>query len=167
MKTKRIAWTGLLIALAMILSYIESLLPAFVAVPGMKLGLTNLVVLVAFLVLDYKYAFAINMVRILLVAFTFGNLFALMYSAAGGFLSFLVMALLFRTKKFSPVGVSVAGGVAHNIGQILVAMAVLETGQLIYYLPVLAVSGTVAGAVLGFVSGMVVKHLPKAILLNK
>lgn len=161
MKTKRIALTGLLVALAMILSYVETLIPVFVAVPGMKLGLTNLVVLIAFLLLDWKYALFINAVRILLVAFTFGNAFALMYSAAGGALSFLIMLLLFKLKKFSPVGISVAGGVGHNIGQILVAMWVLETGQLIYYLPILLVSGTIAGAVVGLIGGEVGKRLPR------
>ena len=161
MKNKRIATTALLIALAMILSYVETLIPVFVAVPGMKLGLTNLVVLVALVYLDGKYAFGINMLRILLVAFTFGNMFALMYSLAGGMLSFIIMFLLYKSGKFSYIGISVSGGVAHNIGQIFVAMFVLDTASLIYYLPVLLISGVVAGAIIGILGGEVLKRLPK------
>ena len=159
MKTKRIAVTGLLVALAMILSYVESLIPPFAAVPGMKLGLTNLVVLVALLCMNAGYAFAINVVRIVLVGITFGNLFSMIYSLAGGLLSFLVMLLLKRSGKFGPVGISAAGGVAHNFGQILVAMFVLETGKLIYYLPFLCLSGTAAGLAVGLLGGEMARRL--------
>lgn len=159
MKTKRIAVTGLLVALAMILSYVESLIPPFAAVPGMKLGLTNLVVLVALLCMNAGYAFAINVVRIVLVGITFGNLFSMIYSLVGGLLSFLVMLLLKRSGKFGPVGISAAGGVAHNFGQILVAMFVLETGKLIYYLPFLCLSGTAAGLAVGLLGGEMARRL--------
>ena len=159
MKTKRIAVTGLLVALAMILSYVESLIPPFAVVPGMKLGLTNLVVLVALLCMNAGYAFAINVVRIVLVGITFGNLFSMIYSLAGGLLSFLVMLLLKRSGRFGPVGISAAGGVAHNFGQILVAMFVLETGKLIYYLPFLCLSGTAAGLAVGLLGGEMARRL--------
>ena len=159
MRTKRIALLGLLVALAMILSYLESLLPPFVAVPGIKLGLTNVVVLVALLTLDAGVAFGVNVVRIVLVGITFGNLSAMLYALAGGLLSFLVMFLLKKSRRFGPVGISAAGGVAHNFGQILVAMFVLETDKLIYYLPVLCISGTVAGVAVGILGGMVAKRI--------
>ena len=126
MKTKRIAAIGLLIALAMILSYVETLFPVFFAVPGMKLGLTNLVIIVALYTLKPMDAFLVNIVRIVLVAFTFGNMFSMIYSLAGGMLSFLVMYLLKRSDRFGAVGISAAGGVAHNLGQIIVAIFVLE-----------------------------------------
>ena len=161
MKTKTVALTGLLVALARILSYVETLIPVFAAVPGMKLGLTNLVVMVALIYLSPQTAFLINLVRIVLVAFTFGNMFSLLYSLAGGLLSFVVMYLLYRSKKFGLIGVSVAGGVAHNAGQIIVACIVLETGYVAYYLPVLAVSGVAAGCVIGILSGLVLKRLPR------
>ena len=161
MKSKRVAILGLLVALAMVLSYVESLVPVFIAVPGVKLGLTNLVVIIAFQVLTAKDAFFINVVRIFLVAFTFGNFFSLMYSLAGGLLSYLVMYLLLRSKKFSIVGVSTAGGVAHNFGQILVAMFVLNTSQLIYYFPGLCISGVAAGVVIGLLGGEIARRLPK------
>lgn len=161
MKTKRIATIGLLIALAMILSYVESLFPVFFAVPGMKLGLTNLVVITALYLLKPSDAFLINIVRIVLVAFTFGNMFAMLYSLAGGMLSFLVMYLLKKSDRFGSVGISAAGGVAHNLGQIIVAMLVLETKELIYYFPVLCITGVAAGLVIGLIGGEVVKRLPK------
>jgi heptaprenyl diphosphate synthase len=162
MKTKRIALTGLLVALAMILSYVESLLPAFSAVPGMKLGLTNLVVLTALIGLGWREALLINFVRIVLVGFTFGNTFSMLYALAGGAASFLVMLLLWKSGHFGPVGMSAAGGVAHNAGQILVAVFVLETGKVMYYLPVLCVSGVAAGAVIGILGGEVAVRLQKA-----
>ncbi len=158
---KKIAFYGLLIALAFVLSYIESLIPVFVAIPGAKLGLTNLVVLVALERFGKKDAFIINMIRILLVGFTFGNTFSLLYSFAGGILSFLIMILLKKTKKFSLVGISVSGGVGHNMGQIIVAAFVLESGALIYYLPFLLVIGTIAGVIVGIISSEILKRLPK------
>ena len=157
---KKIAFYGLLIALAFVLSYIESLIPVFIAIPGAKLGLTNLVVLIALERFGKKDAFIINMIRILLVGFTFGNTFSLLYSFAGGSLSFLIMILLKKTKKFSLVGISVSGGVGHNIGQIMVAAFVLESKALIYYLPFLLIIGTSAGVIIGILSAEILKRLP-------
>lgn len=163
MKIKRITLTAMLVAVAMVLSYVETLIPIFTAVPGMKIGLTNIVVLVALFYMDAAYAFGINMVRIVLVAFTFGNMFALMYSLAGGLLSFAVMVVLKKTGKFSYVGISVAGAAAHNIGQIIVAIFVLGTAQIAYYLPILLVTGVISGCLVGIVCGEVIKRLPKDI----
>ena len=158
---KKIAFYGLLIALAFVLSYIESLIPVFIAIPGAKLGLTNLVVLIALERFGKKDAFIINMIRILLVGFTFGNTFSLLYSFAGGILSFLIMILLKKTKKFTLVGISVSGGVGHNIGQIMVAAFVLESKALIYYLPFLLIIGTIAGVIIGILSAEILKRIPK------
>ena len=159
MNTKRIARYGLLIALALILSYLESLIPVFVAVPGVKMGLPNIVILIALDTLGPKDAAVISLIRVVLAGAMFGNVFAMIYSAAGAVLSLLVMTLLYKTKKFSPVGVSVAGGVAHNAGQIIVAILVTETAQLIYYLPVLCISGSAAGVLIGIVGGIVTERL--------
>ena len=160
MRRNRIAEYGLLAALAMVLSYVEAQIPVFFAVPGMKLGLTNLVVLTALYRQGPAGAFGINIVRIVLTALTFGNMFSMIYSLAGGMLSFLMMFLAKKTDKFSMTGVSVTGGVFHNVGQILVAMFVLETASLIYYLPFLLVSGVAAGVVIGIISAAVVSRLP-------
>ena len=162
MKSKKIALFGLLIALAFVLSYIESLIPVFIAVPGVKLGLTNLVVLIALDRLKKKDAFFINMIRILLVGLTFGNTFSMLYSFAGGMLSFLAMVFLYKKNWFSVIGISVAGGLFHNIGQIIVAAIVLQSDALFYYLPVLMISGTIAGIVVGILCGEIVKRLPKS-----
>ena len=163
MKTNRIAEYGLLTALALVLAYVESQIPAFWAVPGMKLGLTNLVVLTALYRQGERGAFAINLVRIVLTAFTFGSMSAMLYSLAGGILSFVIMVLCRRSGRFSMAGVSIAGGVAHNAGQILLAMFVLETARLIYYLPILMISGTAAGFVVGLIGIGVLKRLPRSL----
>ncbi len=158
--TQKIALRGLLVAVAMVLSWVETQIPAFFAVPGIKLGLTNLVVLAALYCLSERDAVLINLLRILLVGITFGNMFSLLYSIAGGLLSGLTMILMKRFGKFDITAVSVAGGIMHNVGQILVATVVLETKSLLYYLPVLWISGIVAGLVIGLLSKEVVRRLP-------
>lgn len=163
MGAKRVARYGLLIALAMVLSYAETLIPAFFAVPGMKLGLTNLVVMIALYRMGSRDAILLNLLRIVLVSMTFGNAFSLLYSLAGGVLSGAVMILLKRTSRFGMMAVSVAGGIAHNVGQILMAMVLLETKQVGYYLLVLWWSGLAAGLVIGLVSYEITKRLPDAL----
>ena len=160
MKASKVAQYGLLTALALVLSWLESLLPPLGA-PGVKLGLPNLAVVFALYRLGWKDACVISLVRVVLVTLLFGNGAALAYSVAGAALSLSLMGLLKKTGKFSSVGVSVAGGVAHNAGQILVAMALLETSRLAWYLPVLWVSGTIAGVLIGIVSGVLVKRVPE------
>ena len=160
MKVSEITEYGLLAALAMGLGYVESRLPVFFAVPGMKLGLTNLVVLTALYRQGERGAFLINLVRIVLTAFTFGSMSALLYSLAGGMVSFLVMVFCRRSGWFGMTGVSVAGGVAHNMGQLVVAALVLETARLVYYLPFLLAAGTAAGTVIGLMGAGVVRRLP-------
>ncbi|MBP3727600.1 MAG: Gx transporter family protein [Pseudobutyrivibrio sp.] len=155
MKTKRIACLGLFIALAFVLSYVEYLLPLNIGIPGAKVGLANLVVMVALYTLGKKDAALLSVVRVVLVGFTFGNLAMMLYSMAGALLSFVVMLIAKRTKLFSIAGVSVLGGVFHNVGQIIVAMFALETASLLYYLPFLIVIGTISGIVIGVISSMI------------
>lgn len=159
MNTKKKAQVGMLVAVAFVLGYVESLLPISFGVPGIKLGLSNIVVLLCLYEGTVKEAFGISIVRIVLSGFTFGNLSMMLYSFVGGMLSFLVMFLLKKSNRFSIYGVSVAGGVSHNIGQILVAMLVLQTEMILYYLPFLLVAGSVAGTCIGFVGGILVKRL--------
>lgn len=159
MKTKKIAYLGLLIALAFVFSYIEYLIPVNIGIPGAKLGLANLVIIAALYTLNEKDAFLLSMVRIVLVGFTFANLASMLYSLAGGILSFLAMLLAKRTKKLSITGVSVIGGVFHNVGQIIMAIWVVKTASLIYYLPVLMVSGIAAGVAIGILGAMVTKRM--------
>ena len=163
MPTKKIAYLGLLVALAFVFSYVEVLIPVNLGIPGAKLGLANLVIMVALYLLGDKNAFLLSMVRIVLVGFTFGNLASMLYSLAGGILSFGVMVFAKKTKKLSIIGVSVLGGVFHNVGQIIVAMCVLETNSLIYYLPVLMITGVVAGVLIGILGGMVTKRIQKGV----
>lgn len=163
-ETKQIAMYGLSIALAFILSYLETILPMPIMMPGMKLGLTNLVVMVVLYHMGECSAFAVNIVRILLVSLTFGNMMTLWYSVAGGVLSFLVMVILKRTKMFSVISVSVAGSIAHNAGQILVAMFVLQTTMVYWYFGMLCISGVIAGSIIGYLTGLVLEKIPKIII---
>lgn len=157
----KVALRSVLIALAMVFSWIEAQIPY--PIPGAKLGLTNLVVLIALYRVSTRDAIAINIVRILLVGFTFGNMFSLIYSLAGGILSGLIMILMKKTGKFNITAVSLGGGIMHNMGQILVAMYVLKTKALIYYLPVLWITGITAGIIVGSLGSMVLKRLPESI----
>lgn len=160
MKTRRIAYLGMLIALAFVFSYIEFLIPVNLGVPGAKLGLANLVVIVALYTLGEKNAFFLSIVRIILVGFTFANMASMLYSLAGGILSYLAMVLAKKSKLLSITGVSVIGGVFHNIGQIIVAILVLETGSLLYYLPVLLIAGVASGVAIGVLGAMITKRMP-------
>lgn len=158
---RKIAYYGLLVALAFIFSYVESLFPINLGIPGVKLGLANLVVIVSLYLFGIREAAVISFIRIVLSGITFGSPAAMVYSLAGGVLSLLIMVIVKKTNKFSTMGVSVAGGIFHNVGQIIVAMIVLETQSLIYYLPVLIVSGLVAGVVIGILAAEIIKRLPK------
>ncbi len=159
MNSRKTAHYALLIALAMVLSWLESLVPISAAVPGMKLGLTNLVILFALYRMSAADAAVISLFRVLLVSFTFGNAYAFAYSAAGAVLSLFIMWALKISGKFSTVGVSIAGGVGHNLGQIIVAALVLETEKIFFYLPVLMISGIAAGICIGVIGGMITNRL--------
>ena len=159
MKSRRIAQYALLIALAMVLSWLESLVPIATAIPGMKLGLTNLVVIFALYKMRMTDAAAVSLIRVLLVSITFGNAYAFAYSFAGAVLSLLIMIALKKTGKFSTIGVSIAGGVGHNLGQVIVASLVLETEKIFFYLPVLMVSGIAAGICIGVLGGILTERL--------
>lgn len=156
---KKTAYMGMLVALAFIFSYIESLIPINVGIPGIKIGLANMVTIVTLYTIGVVPAVVLSLVRIVLTGFTFGNLAMMMYSLGGGMLSLLVMVIARKTKLFSITGVSVLGAVFHNIGQIIVAAIVVENSSLFYYLPVLLVSSVVFGVVIGMVGAVLVKRL--------
>ena len=158
--SKRMALLGLCVALAMLLSYVELLIPPlYAAIPGIKLGLPNVVILFVLYRFGFGSAMAVSLCRIGAVSLLFGNVMALAYSLAGGILSLFGMALLKKIDRFSTVGVSVAGGVLHNVGQILCAMALLGTAEIGYYLAVLAVTGTVAGILVGLCGGFALRRI--------
>ena len=159
-KTKRLVLLAMLTAVAMILSYVESLLPS-VGIPGVKMGLANIAVIFALFRFGWKEAAVLSLVRVVLVSLLFGSGGAMLYSLAGAVLSLAVMALLRRIDRFSTVGISVAGGVAHNAGQILMAMLILQTKQLLGYLPVLAVSGIAGGVLTGLAAALLIRRIPE------
>lgn len=158
MKT-RVAYFGVFTALALIFSYVETLIPVNLGIPGVKLGLANLIIVVALYKMRLSEAYLLSVVRILLAGFIFGNYFSIIYSLAGGLLSLTVMALLKKWGGFSLQGISIAGGVFHNIGQLIVAAVVVETFSVTYYFPVLLVAGLLTGLVIGIVAEMMLKRL--------
>ena len=143
----------------MILSFVESQIPAFVAIPGVKIGLANIAVVFVLYKLGWKEAVLISLVRVFMVSVLFGTAVSLFYSVAGAVLSLTGMGLLRKTGLFSTVAVSVTGGVLHNVGQILMGCLLLETNVIVYYLPFLIVSGVIAGVVIGVVSAIMVNRV--------
>ncbi len=160
---KKAARFGLLVALALIFSYAESQIPPFFAVPGMKIGLTNVVVLTALYKMGSGPAMGVNLLRIFLVGLLFGNPFSVVYSLSGGMLSTVVMILLRKSGRFRLITVSVAGGVFHNVGQIAAAAVIMQTAQLGWYMVVLWFTGMLTGALIGVLGYEMVRRLPDAL----
>lgn len=156
---KRVAYCAMLTALAMIFGYVEALIPFNFGIPGVKLGLANLVIVVALYLLPAHQVFFIQIARIVLVSFLFGNLSMMLYSLAGGLLSFLVMSLLKKAGGFSAIGVSIAGGVTHNIGQLIVAMLVVQNMKIAYYASVLMIAGLITGGLIGMLAQRIQLHM--------
>ena len=157
----RVAYFGVFAALALIFSYVESLIPINFGIPGVKLGLANLITLIALYKMSVKETYIISIARVVLSGFIFGNLFAILYSLAGGLLSLTIMTWFKRSDKFSIYGISMAGGVFHNVGQLIMAMLVVESVTIAGYLPVLLVSGLITGLVIGVVSEETLKRIGK------
>jgi len=155
----RVAYFGVFTALALIFSYVETLIPFNFGIPGVKLGLANLIIVIALYKMKLSDVYLLSIVRVLLNGFIFGNYFSIIYSLAGGLLSLSTMALLKKSKGFSILGISMAGGVMHNVGQLIVAMLIVETFSVVYYVPVLLVSGLITGFVIGVASGEMLKRL--------
>ena len=163
-KTKNLAFLGVCTAFAMVLAYVEVIIPPlFPAIPGIKMGLPNVIIMFLLYRRGPVFASSVSFIRIVLISLLFGNAMSLAYSLAGGFLSILVMILLKRTRLFSIVGVSVTGGVAHNAGQILMAILLLKTAEFGYYLTVLTVTGTIAGVLTGLCAAQLIKRIPDKI----
>lgn len=155
----KVAYFGVFTALALIFSYIETLIPVSFGIWGVKLGLANLIIVTALYKLKLKEVYLLSVTRVILSGFIFGNYFSILYSMAGALLSLTVMAALKRDTGFSIMGVSVAGGVAHNIGQLIVAALVAESLSVVYYAPVLLAAGVLTGLVIGILAGQMIKRL--------
>lgn len=154
---------GVLTALAMIFSYIESVIQIPLPVPGIKLGVPNIAIITVLYVVGTKEAVVVNFIRISLTAMLFGNFNSFLFSVAGAALSMLVMIILKKINFFSTVGVSVAGGVMHNLGQIIAAVFIMGSSAIIYYLPVLIIAGTLTGAVIGIVSAAAAERVERQV----
>lgn len=155
----RVAYFGVFTALALIFSYVETLIPFNFGIPGVKLGLANLIIVIALYKMKVSDAYLLSVVRVLLNGFIFGNYFSIIYSLAGGILSLTVMVILKKQGGFSIMGISMAGGVMHNVGQLIIAMVVVETFSVAYYIPVLLISGLITGCIIGIVAGEMLRRL--------
>lgn len=159
-KAVKVALYGILLSLAMLLGYVETLIPVSLGVPGVKLGLANLVNIVSLYIIGTGGTIAIALARIVLLSgFTYGNMAMMIYSLAGGALSLFLMILCRKREWFGQTGISIVGGVGHNVGQLLVAAAVVESNSVFYYLPFLLAAGTIAGALIGVLGAVVTKRL--------
>ena len=156
---RQITTMGMLVALAMVLGFVETLIPINLGIPGMKLGLANIVVVIALFLFDVKTAVVVSILRIILIAMTFGNMSMMFYSIAGASLSLLSMVTVSKIKSFSLISVSIIGGIMHNVGQIICAAFVVRTNQVFTYLPVLIIAGLVSGALIGIVAGLILVRL--------
>ncbi len=160
MKNK-VAYLGIFLALALICSYVEALLPITFGIPGIKLGLANIVIVFAIYRMGLKEAFLLDVLRVLLVGFLFGNAFSIFYAMAGALLSYTAMALLYKSNKFQPVSVSLVGGIMHNLGQLLVAFFLVKNANVFYYFVVLLISGAVTGLLIGIISTEILLRVRK------
>lgn len=158
-KTKKLASCAMLAAVALIFSYVEAVIPFSVGIPGVKLGFANIVIVFTLYRFDGRYAFAVNLVRILLAGLLFGSAFSALYALAGGMISLCAMILLKKGGVFSVTGVSMAGGVFHNLGQLAVAACVVQTAQVVIYFPVLIFSGIAAGIVNGIAAQLCLNRI--------
>ena len=156
---RKIAYLSLFIALAMILSYVESTIPINFGIPGVKIGLANAVSLFLLYCFGFKYALIVMTVRVVLTGFLFGNMFSIIYSFAGGIISLVAMLILKRINKFSIIGVSMGGGVFHNLGQLLIAVFSVKQLKLAFYGPILIVSGLIMGLFIGMIGMMILKRI--------
>ncbi len=163
-RTQRLTASAMFSALALIFSYIEAILPINVGVPGVKLGLANLIIIIALYELDARYAFFINLIRIFLAGLLFTGVMAMLYSLAGGMISLLIMVLLKKAGKFSMIGVSMAGGVSHNFGQLLVASFVVSNIKMFLYFPILVFTGIASGIGIGIVAYIIDRRIPRSLL---
>ena len=163
MNTRKLTTLSLSVALAMLLSFIESQIPPLVAVPGIKIGLSNIVTVFLLYTYGWREAGCVSLVRVCLSSLLFGSAVSFIYALSGAVLSFIIMILLKKLPILSEMGVSVAGGVFHNAGQIICACIIMENAKISAYLPPLIISGTIAGAVIGVLSGLLVKKLKNVI----
>ena len=159
-RTRKLTVLAMTLSFALILSFVESRIPALVAIPGVKAGLANIAVIFALYKLGAREAVVVSLMRVMIVSMLFGSVASLIYSVAGAVLSLSVMILLKKLTPLSEVTVSVFGGVMHNVGQIIAASLMLSTNVVVYYLPFLLISGTLAGIAIGVASALLIKRIP-------
>ncbi len=162
MSTRKITYIAILTSMALVLSYFERILPPPVPIAGVKFGLANIIILIALYILSSKDAFIILMLKVFMVSLLFSGLTGLLFGLIGGTLSFIAMVLTKKAGIFSSIGVSISGAVFFNIGQIIASMILINTITILYYLPVLIISGVISGFITGLVASFTIKYLKQA-----
>lgn len=165
--TKRVAIIGMLSCMAIIVSYIEFLFPINIGIPGIKLGLANIVIIIALYNYKLYWSFLINIIRIFIIGMLFGNLFSIIFSLTGGIISMLIMYFAKKIKSLTIVGVSILGGVFHNISQLVIAGLIMNLPEIIYYIPVLVISGAITGTIIGVLGNIINGRIFKNIRYTK
>ncbi|MBR1390580.1 MAG: Gx transporter family protein [Lachnospiraceae bacterium] len=163
---KKVAYLGIFLTLALILSYVEAMIPFPLGIPGVKLGLCNLMVVLLLYLLGWKEALIVSVLRAVLVGFLFGNPFGILYSLAGSMVSFFCMFVLYRLNRFHVVTVSICGGIMHNMGQLAVAALLIDSYYVAYYVPVLLIAGGLTGCVIGVLAHEIGTRLQKMIRMS-
>ncbi len=163
-RAKSVAFLGLMLALALILSYVEALIPFNIGIPGIKLGLANTACVFLLYYLNTKSAFTVGLLRVILAGLLFGNMFSILYSLAGFIFSFFAMLIVKKTRLLSMISVSATGGICHNIGQYIIAVLIVSNYRILYYLPVLILSGLITGVIIGIISYEIIIHMPKNLM---
>ncbi len=163
---KRVAMAGIFVSLALIFSYVESLIPFNFGIPGIKLGLANVVIVTGLYLMKLPDVCLISVIRIFVSGLLFGNMMSLIYSLSGGILSLAIMIILKKINKFSVIGVSISGAVCHNIGQIAAAIIVTGVPVIAYYLPILMAIGIITGAVMGIIASRILAILTRSIKIS-
>lgn len=149
MTTKKLSFLALLLSFAVILGYVEAILPFSVGIPGIKLGLANYAVVLTLYLFSFKDALVITVLRTIIIGLLFGNLVMLIYSTSAAIISIILMSIMRKLNIFSLIGVSAIGGVIHNVTQLIIAFVMFSTKALLYYVPFLIIGGLVAGILIG------------------
>lgn len=159
LNVKKLSEIALMVTLALIFSYVEAIIPYNPGIPGIKLGIANIVAIIALYKFSWREAVTVNAIRIIIAGLLFNGVFGAIYSMAGSLVSLLGMVILKKTKLFSVAGVSMAGGVLHNVGQLLVAAFIIEDVRIFFYFPVLLFSGLIAGLAIGIAADIILRRL--------
>lgn len=160
--SKKIALIGLLTACGILFGYVENLIDLPIGIPGVKIGISNIITVICIYMIGPIEALFVLVLRVVMSGFLFGNMYSLLYSLSGALFSYAFMVLGFKLNFFSIIGNSMLGGVTHNLGQLIIACIIISNLKLTFYIPVLLISGLIAGAIIGIISSIMINRLKRS-----